>query len=174
MAAQKRLGVAKSAASALLRSSYQRRDEVALMVFRGEGTELALPFTNDVASIESALAEVPTGGRTPLARALTDAAELLREREPSLLVIFTDGRANVSAHATADALGADPWAEALAACESVRAACAGALVIDCEAGPILLGRARTLADALQAECVALSALESTDLTVRIQRRLEML
>jgi magnesium chelatase subunit D len=168
MATQRRLEVAKGAALGLLASSYQNRDEVALMVFRAEGTDLVLPFTRHIAGIEQALGEVPTGGRTPLARALSDAERLLQTREPALLVLLTDGRANVSA------AGGDPWEEALAACASLRSACAGVLVVDCEPGPIMLGRARVLAQALGAECVALDALDSAALSLRIHRRLERL
>ena len=138
------------------------------MVFRAEGTDLILPFTRHIAGIEQALGEVATGGRTPLARALSDAGRLLQTREPALLVLLTDGRANVSA------AGGDPWEEALAACGSLRAACAGVLVVDCEPGPIMLGRARVLAQALGAECVALDALDSAALSLRIHRRLERL
>jgi magnesium chelatase subunit D len=168
MATQRRLEWAKSAALGLLKSNYQHRDEVAVMVFRGEAAELVMPFTSGIEGVEQALNGVPTGGRTPLARALIDAADVLKTREPSLLVLFTDGRANVS-------LGDnDPWAESLAACAQVREACAGAVVIDCEPGPIFLGRARQLAAALGAECIALSALEGTELTIRIQRRLDTL
>ena len=168
MATQRRLEVAKGAALGLLASSYQNRDEVALMVFRAEGTDLILPFTRHIAGIEQALGEVATGGRTPLARALSDAERLLQTREPALLVLLTDGRANVSAK------GGDPWEEALAACASLREACAGVLVVDCEPGPIMLGRARVLAQALGAECVALDALDSAALSLRIHRRLERL
>jgi magnesium chelatase subunit D len=166
MATKRRLEVAKGAALGLLTSNYQRRDEVALMVFRAEGTDLVLPFTRHVASIEQALSDVPTGGRTPLARALLDAQHLLQTRDPALLVIFTDGRANVSID------GGDPWEEALAAAAQVRAVCAGGLVVDCEPGPIILGRARALAQALGAECVALDDMDAAALTLRIHARLE--
>jgi magnesium chelatase subunit D len=168
MATKRRLEVAKGAALRLLTSSYQRRDEVALMVFRAEGTDLVLPFTRHIASIEQALSDVPTGGRTPLARALLDASRLMQTREPALLVLLTDGRANVSLD------GGDPWEEALAACPLLQAACAGALVIDCEPGPIVLGRARLLAQALGAECIALDAMDATALALRIHGRLESL
>jgi magnesium chelatase subunit D len=168
MATRRRLEVAKSAALGLLSSSYQRRDEVALMAFRGDGADLVLPFTRDIASIERALSHVPTGGRTPLARALLDAGQLLRTREPALLVLLTDGRANVSAG------GDDPWGDALAAASQVKAACAGALVIDCESGPIVLGRARVLADALCAECISLDDMDEPSLVLRIRARLESL
>jgi magnesium chelatase subunit D len=166
MATKRRMEVAKGAALGLLTSNYQRRDEVALMVFRAEGTDLVLPFTRHITSIEQALSDVPTGGRTPLARALRDATQLLQTREPVLLVLLTDGRANVSVE------GGDPWEEAVAACSLLRAACAGALVIDCEPGPIVLGRARVLAQALGAECMPLDAMDGTALTLRIQGRLE--
>ena len=136
------------------------------MVFRAEGTDLVLPFTRHITSIEQALSDVPTGGRTPLARALRDATQLLQTREPALLVLLTDGRANVSVE------GGDPWEEAVAACSLLRAACAGALVIDCEPGPIVLGRARVLAQALGAECMPLDAMDGTALTLRILGRLE--
>ena len=168
MATKRRLEAAKGAALGLLTSNYQRRDEVALMVFRAEGTDLVLPFTRRIASIERALRDVPTGGRTPLARALLDAARLMQTREPALLVLFTDGRANVSLD------GGDPWEEALAACAQLTSAGAGALVIDCEPGPIVLGRARVLAQALGAECIALDDLDATALTLRIHGRLESL
>ena len=168
MATQRRLELAKSAALGLLKSNYQHRDEVALMVFRGDGADIVMPFTSSIEGVESALSEVPTGGRTPLARALIDATEMLRTREPALLIVFTDGRANVSV------CGGDPWDESLAACDALRDACAGAVVIDCEPGPIVLGRARQLAAALDAECIALSALEGGDLTMRILRRIEAL
>jgi magnesium chelatase subunit D len=168
MATKRRLEVAKGAALGLLASTYQRRDEVALMVFRAEGTDLVLPFTRHIASIELALRDVPTGGRTPLARALLDATRLMQTREPALLVLLTDGRANVSLD------GGDPWEEALAACSLLQAACAGALVIDCEPGPIVLGRARVLAQALGAECIALDTMDAAALTLRIHGRLESL
>jgi magnesium chelatase subunit D len=138
------------------------------MVFRAEGTDLVLPFTRHIAGIERALGDVPTGGRTPLAAALLDAQRLLQTRQPALLVLLTDGRANVSVD------GGDPWEEALAACASLRAACAGVLVIDCEPGPIVLGRARALAQALGGECVALADLDSSTLSLRIHRSIERL
>jgi len=166
MATKRRLDAAKGAALGLLSSRHQRRDEVALMTFRGDGTELVLPFTRHLAGIERALSDVPSGGRTPLARALRDAADVLQSREPALVVLFTDGRANVSAGS------GDPWGEALDAGSRLRTACAGAVVVDCESGPIVLGRARMLAGALGAECVALDELHGTSLTIRIQRRLD--
>ena len=168
MAAQRRLELVKGAVLGLLRSNYQHRDEVALMIFRGEAADLVIPFTSGVEGVEQALAEVPTGGRTPLARALTQAADVLKTREPALLIVFTDGRANVS---VADG---DPWQESLAAAAHLKDCCAAAVVVDCEPGPIVLGRARQLAATLEGECVALSLLEAGEFTVQIRRRLAAL
>jgi magnesium chelatase subunit D len=166
MATQRRLELAKGAALGLLRSNYQHRDEVALLVFRGESAHLVMPFTSGIEAVEQALSDIPTGGRTPLARALIDAAEILGTRQPSLLVVFTDGRANVSV------ANEDPWQESLAAAARLKDACAGAVVIDCELGPIVLGRPRQLAAAMDAECIALGSIEAGELTVQIQRRLD--
>jgi magnesium chelatase subunit D len=168
MASQRRLELAKGAALELLSSSYQRRDQVALMIFRAEGTDLVIPFTRHLEGIEQALAAVPTGGRTPLAQGLRDAMRLMQTRAPALLVLLTDGRANVSIE------GGDPWLEALAACAALQPACAGAVVIDCERGPIVLGRAGELARVLGAQCMTLDELTASNLTLRIHRRLETL
>ena len=169
MATQRRLELAKGAVLGLLQSNYQHRDEVALMVFRGEGVDLVIPFTNSIDGVEQALTDVPTGGRTPLARALTEAAQVLQTRDPSLLILFTDGRANVAV-----AGGGDPWQESLVASAQLKDSCAAAVVIDCEPGPIVLGRARQLASALDADCIPLSSLEAGEFTLQIQRRLEAL
>ena len=168
MATQRRLELAKNAALGLLKSNYQHRDEVALMTFRGDSCDVVVPFTAEVGNLEDVLNNVPTGGRTPLARALIDATELLRTRTPALLVIFTDGRANVSD------FGGDPWQESLAACAGLKAICAGTWVVDCEPGPILLGRARQLAVELGADCISLNVLQGNDLTLQVLRRIEAL
>jgi magnesium chelatase subunit D len=165
MAAQRRLAVAKGAVTGLLMGNYQRRDEVAVIVFRGETAELILPFTRDVAWAESTLREVPTGGRTPLTSALCEAQRQMRGTVPTFVVLFTDGRANVSVQ------GADAWQEALAAAGELATMTSGALVVDCEAGPVTFDRARELASVLKAEWVRLDQLDASNLTLRLQRQL---
>lgn len=160
-----RLQAAKEVALGLLASNYERRDEVALMIFRGEGAQLVLPFTRDSRRLEETLRDIAVGGRTPLAGALHEAARILRNRPSSLLVLFTDGRANVSVG------GADPWEEALSACAAAADACAGALVIDCETGPIALGRARALAEALQATYLSRESTDIGQVVVHLQGRI---
>ena len=168
MGIAQRLALAKGVALGLLADGRARRDEVAMLVFRGEGVELVLPFSRDTGALETALTAAPTGGRTPLAAALREAALLLAARSPSLYVLFTDGRANVSAR------GGDPWDEALAACGELRQVSDAGLVVDCERGPVTLGRARLLAQALNADLVGLDKLDTEGLTLHLERRLKTL
>ncbi len=165
MGAQRRLSLAKGVVLGLLDASYQRRDEVGLMLVAGEAAELRLPFTRRTEQAEAALRDLPTGGRTPLAHALQLATELCTDAPPAAIVLFTDGRANVAAS------GGDPWREALAASAALAPALAGSLVIDCEPGPVRLGRARELSAVLGAELLALDGLDAAQLTVRLRNRL---
>jgi magnesium chelatase subunit D len=100
MAARRRMVATKGAVLSLLLDAYQRRDRVGLVSFRGAGAEVRLPPTSSVELAARRLAELPTGGRTPLAAGLARARGLLAAeavRDPNrrpLLVLVTDGRAN--------------------------------------------------------------------------------
>jgi magnesium chelatase subunit D len=151
MAARQRMTVVKTAVLSLLRDAYQRRDKVGMITFRGAEATTVLEPTASHAVGALRLAELRTGGRTPLAAGLRQAARTLHgekrrdARRRPLLVIVTDGRATS---------GADPL--------TVAPALAGipAVVVDCESGPVRLGLARRLARALSADCVPLSALST--------------
>src|SRR5207245_6157176 len=99
MAARARMGAVKGAVLSLLLDAYQRRDKVGLVTFRGEGAELALPPTSSVEAAARRLTSLATGGRTPLAAGLAQAARVLaaeRLRDPrrrALLAVVTRGRA---------------------------------------------------------------------------------
>ncbi|MFK4985819.1 VWA domain-containing protein, partial [Klebsiella pneumoniae] len=75
MAARQRMEQVKGTVLSLLEDAYRRRDQVALIAFRGQQAELLLPPCNRVEQAERALRELPTGGRTPLAHALALAAD---------------------------------------------------------------------------------------------------
>ena len=97
--AMDRLGEAKGAVEMLLADCYVRRDEVALIAFRGASADLLLPATRSLTRAKRSLAALPGGGGTPLATGLAAAESLAEEvrrkgRTPTLVVI-TDGRANV-------------------------------------------------------------------------------
>ncbi len=127
-----RLAEAKGAVELLLADCYVRRDNVALIAFRGTAAELLLPPTRSLVRAKRCLAGLPGGGGTPLATAI-DAAYLLaqtinRRRETPIVVFLTDGRANISR----DGVGGRPKAEAdaLAAARQFRAADMAALLVD--------------------------------------------
>jgi magnesium chelatase subunit D len=99
-AAIERLAEAKGAVELLLGDCYIRRDEVALIAFRGAGAEIVLPPTRSLHRAKRGLQALPGGGGTPLAAGLIAAGQLADEvrrkgRTPTL-VILTDGRANVT------------------------------------------------------------------------------
>ncbi len=163
MAARSRMSAVKGAVLSLLTDAYQRRDKVGLVSFRGEGARLLLPPTSGVDLAASRLAQLPTGGRTPLAAGLEKAAEVVgrersreKERRP-LIVLLTDGRATA---------GPDPHAAAVSLLR-LGAAC---VVVDTEDGYVRLGMARTLAEALGARCLRLEELRAEALVELVERR----
>ncbi len=170
MAAQRRMEAVKGAVLALLTDAYQRRDEVAVISFRGESAALLLAPTRSVDRAEQGLRELPTGGRTPLPHALQLALKTLEQADasaPPLLILLSDGKANV---ALSD--GADPWRETLALAERLAGRGVPALVLDTESGHLRLGRAGQLAQALGAECLTLEQLSAESLTLTIRGRLK--
>jgi magnesium chelatase subunit D len=97
--ARDRLAEAKGAVELLLAECYVRRDQVALVAFRGRAADMLLPPTRSLARAKRCLASLPGGGGTPLASGLDMATrvaedERRRGRTPTI-VIITDGRANV-------------------------------------------------------------------------------
>jgi magnesium chelatase subunit D len=100
MGAQKRMVETKGAIQSLLMDCYQKRDKVAMIVFRKDRAELVLPPTASVELAAKRLAVLPVGGKTPLAAGLLEAHNLVRRvgmRHPEtrfLVVLITDGRGN--------------------------------------------------------------------------------
>jgi len=146
-AAQQRMRHVKGAISSLLTQSFKHDDEVAMIVFRGTSAQVVLEPIALLGDALSALEYLPTGGRTPLAAALGLARQYLTPS--TLLVVLTDGRANVAMN------GGDPWQEALAAARDIDCA---AIVVDTEAEAQKLGQCAELAAALGARYVSLDEL----------------
>lgn len=98
--AMERLSEAKGAVELLLAQCYIRRDQVALMTFRGKQVELILPPTRSLVRAKRLLAGMPGGGGTPLASAIRDSVQfgkkLKSKGQTPLIILLTDGRANVS------------------------------------------------------------------------------
>ena len=99
-AALQRLAEAKGAVELLLQQSYARRDSVCIVAFRGAKAQLLLPMTRSLVRAKRAMTGLPGGGGTPLALALKMACEqsiqLQRQGVTPILVVLSDGRANVN------------------------------------------------------------------------------
>jgi magnesium chelatase subunit D len=97
--AMHRLAEVKGAVELLLADCYARRDHVALIAFRGAAGEIVLPPTRSTARARRALTGLPGGGGTPIAGgldlALGVAAASRRKGQTPLIVLMTDGRANI-------------------------------------------------------------------------------
>jgi magnesium chelatase subunit D len=162
-----RLSEAKGAVELLLADCYVRRDQVALLAFRGQQAELLLAPTRSLVRAKRALAGLPGGGGTPLASALLATqglAKAVQQRgHTPVLVLLTDGRANIARDgspgrevAMADALAAarmlaadghhtlwlDTATQAQAAAQTLALACAAHYV------PLPHADARSLARAV--------------------------
>ncbi|MFJ9787268.1 putative cobaltochelatase [Amycolatopsis sp. NPDC101161] len=165
MGAKARMREVKSAVLSLLLDAYQRRDKVGLVTFRGNAAELALPPTISVDAAASRLEGLPTGGRTPLAEGLLEAARVLRveeirdPRRRPLLVVVTDGRATSGPDAVARAQAAAGFLTGVTT-----------IVMDCESGKMRLGLAADLAAHLGAEHVPLADVAAESLASAVRAR----
>jgi len=103
MGANRRMASAKGAVLSLLLDSYQQRDKVGMVAFKGDQADVLLPLCSSSDLAVERLKELPTGGRTPLAAGLEQGLNLLmaekhRDEEAiPILLLISDGRANVSA-----------------------------------------------------------------------------
>ena len=170
MAAQQRMEAVKGAVLSLLTDAYQQRDEVAVISFRGEQASVLLMPTRSVEQAELALRELPTGGRTPLSHALQLALDILEKTDtrhaPPLLIVLSDGKANVALQENGD-----PWCETLALADLIAERAIPALVLDTETGFLRLGRANQLSQAMGAEYLTLEALSAENLALTISARM---
>lgn len=170
MGAGKRMKAAKEAILSLLLDSYQKRDRVGLVAFRGEGAKILLDITASVDLAQRRLQQLPTGGRTPLAAGLFQAWQLLKARkrkEPELLpllVLVTDGRANRAMWTD------DPVSDAMRAAELFRQEGIRAVVIDTERDFISLHIAERAAQAMEANYYKVDELRGEQLRAIVKSR----
>ena len=163
-AAMNRLAEAKGAVQLLLSECYARRDEAALIAFRGRSAEALLPPTRSLTRVRRSLTRLPGGGGTPLAAGIELATEMAlaaaRRGATPALVFLTDGQANVAR----DGLGDRPRAEvdAHAAARIMRGFGFATMVVDTSPRP--QPRARKLAEELGASYLPLPAADPARLT----------
>jgi magnesium chelatase subunit D len=127
-----RLAEAKGAIELLLAQCYARRDQVALIAFGGRGTDILLPPTRSLARVRRDLSNLPGGGGTPLASGIGAAAKLAaqvrRRGQMPLLILLTDGRANLAIDGSADRPRA--MSDALAAAAIIKSGNVPGILID--------------------------------------------
>ena len=132
-----RLAEAKGAINLLLADCYVRRDQVAVIAFRGRSADLLLPPTRSLVRAKRSLAALPGGGGTPLAAgleaALRLAAQVRRAGATPIVVLLTDGRGNIARDGTPGRAQAE--ADALAMARQLRAARLTTLLVDTSPQP---------------------------------------
>jgi magnesium chelatase subunit ChlD-like protein len=138
------LGWAKGAARALAARAARGRAQVVLLSFGGADARLEVGARGALGMVERAIFGLGAAGGTPLRRAvqlglrLASGAPSAGERR---FVLFTDGRSR------------DDVSGIAAAHAQVQAT-----LVDCERGPVRLGRARQVADRLAARYVHIDEL----------------
>ncbi len=154
-AALNRMAEAKGAVELLLADAYSRRDEVALIAFRGATADVLLAPTRAIAAAKRALAALPGGGGTPLASAIDRARELAdrarRDGNDTIVVFLTDARANIARDGTPGRPAAE--ADATASAALLRQLGGTTLLIDTSTRPSTTAQA--VATAMGARYVAL-------------------
>jgi magnesium chelatase subunit D len=163
-----RLAEAKGAVELLLADCYVRRDRVALVAFRGQGAEILLPPTRSLVRAKRSLADLPGGGGTPLAAGI-EAGMLLadgvrRRGGTALLILLTDGRANVARGGEGGR--AQAGEEALTCARRVRAEEIAALLVDTSPRP--QPQAKALAEAMAAVYLPLPYADAGRLTAAVK------
>ena len=164
-AAFARLAEAKGAVELLLAQAYVKRAEVALIAFRGLDAALPLPPTRSLPRARKELASLAGGGGTPIAAGLDLArkvaeAERGRGRSP-LVVVLTDGRANVGGNAAQT-----PQDAALASARAFRVSGIACVFIDCSPRPRPQGA--ELAAAMGARLVTLPRVDAKSVVAAVQ------
>lgn len=163
-----RLAEAKGAVELLLADCYVRRDRVAVIAFRGRGADVLLPPTRSLVRARRSLAGLPGGGGTPLAAGIDAAADLvegvLRRGGSPVVVLLTDGRANVARDGGGGRARADE--EARDAARRLRASGCAALLIDTSPQP--QPAAAALAMAMAATYVPLPRADAASIARPVQ------
>ena len=150
MGARRRMARVKAAVLELLRDAYERRDRVAVIAFRDARAQVVAAPGAPLGAVARALAELPTGGRTPLAAGPGRRGRADRARAPP------GGRPPGALRRAHRRTGRRPTPQVRAAAARLGAAADGVWVIDAEEGPVRLGLAAGLAAAAGAELHALS------------------
>ena len=168
--AQRRMVAVKGAIMSMLTDAYQKRDTIGMAVFRANGAEEILPLTRSIDRAHRLLADIPTGGRTPLTHGLLKGMEILcRNRSDAserCMVILSDGRCNVS-HS-----GGTPVDEMLDVARGISDSGVRFIVVDTECGRLRFGLALDLCAALGGTYLRLEELEAGNVERSVRMAME--
>ena len=151
MGARERMKTVKGVIFKILLDAYQKRDRVGMVAFRKNTAEVLLPVTRSVDFAQKKLATMPTGGKTPLAKGLLKAEDVLDmlyrqdANQDPVMILITDGRATSPLNK-----GTNPVTDALEEAKRIGRRNIPVAVIDTESGFIKLGLAKKLAKAMGA------------------------
>lgn len=151
MGARERMKTVKGVIFKIFLDAYQKRDRVGMVAFRKNQAEVLLPVTRSVDFAQKKLATMPTGGKTPLAKGLLKAEDVLDmlyrqdANQDPVMILITDGRATSSLNK-----GTNPVTDALEEAKRIGRRNIPVAVIDTESGFIKLGLAKKLAKAMGA------------------------
>lgn len=149
MGARERMRTVKGVIFKILLDAYQKRDRVGMVAFRKNQAEVLLPVTRSVDFAQKKLASMPTGGKTPLAKGLLKAEDVLDmlyrqdANQDPVMILITDGRATSPLNK-----GTNPVTDALEEAKRIGRRNIPVAVIDTESGFIKLGLAKKLAKAM--------------------------
>ncbi len=165
-----RLAETKGAVELLMAQSYARRDEVALIAFRGLGAEICLEPTRSLTRAKRQLAGLPGGGSTPIAAGIDLAHSVsekaLRQGCTPYLILLTDGKANLTRQGHAGRQQAQQ--EAYEAARRFATLGLAGLVID--TSPLQVGErpAQALAQQMRLPFIALPRTGAEELASRVK------
>ena len=162
-----RLGETKGAIEILLSEAYARRDQVALISFRGQTAQIELPPTRSLVQTKKRLAGLPAGGGTPLASGLSVSYNLALQAKsrgltPSL-AFLTDGKGNIALNGTPSRVISASETKDLA--QKISSAKIPTIVIDISNRP--QSEAKDLARNLMATYLALPRADSRSLSTAV-------
>ena len=164
MGARERMRTVKGVIFKILMEAYQKRDKVGMIAFRKNKAEVLLPVTRSVDFAKKKLENLPTGGKTPLAKGLIKASDILdmlyrqdSTQEP-VVILVTDGRATKGI-----TNGSDPVNDAVSEAKKIGNRKLPVAVIDTESGFIKLGLAKKIVKEMGASYFHLDKMTENDL-----------
>lgn len=171
MGARQRMVETKGAILSLLIDSYQKRDKVGMIVFKGDKAEVLLSLTSSVELAKKQLEELPVGGKTPLAKGLLVCYKLFQNEFKKnaqikpLMVLLSDGKANAGINTD------DIFNEVKEISEEIKNIGINSIVIDTEAGMIQFNKAREIAEVLGGTYYKLEELMANNIVNAIEKNI---